>query len=593
MRLPPSMPDSLIQRLQSHAANAPDQLLLGYENSAPLTASFLLERAERLANELRQAGLQRKRVVLLFPSCPEFIIAYLGTLMAEAVAVPLPWTRNARGWERISPSLLNAEPSLLLTTPTHGEHLAALWRTTFPDRLTPVWTLDATADSEPSVAAVTEHPAPSASDSFPELAMIQYTSGSTGAPKGVCLTHANLSHNLAAIEQAFEHGRESRGVIWLPHHHDMGLIGGLLSPLYTGFRVDLMPPLNFVKHPVRWLQAISHNQATSSGGPNFAYDHCVRAWERMKPSARPELDLRTWQIAFIGAEPVRASTLDRFIETFAPHGFDGRAFYPCYGLAESTLMATGGPRLTGHRTLRVDADALAERRLHPIVQNRDKPARTFVSAGTIVDPETQLQILPPLPEQCSVTEGAIGEISLSGPSISPGYWTDLKQGSDRESNRILRTGDLGCLIEGHLYVVGRIRDLIIIDGRNYDPADLEFTTQNAHPALEAVRHCAFAVDSGREEHPVMIAEVDPRWRHTDPGEITTAIRRACSQQHGIAVTTIRLVPRGTVRVTTSGKVRRSATREQYLSDALPQFLFRNSKPLTQSPDESRMPALQS
>ena len=571
------MPDSLQQRLFRHAESEPNRLLIHYSGqgrqSAVISTHSLLSRAQAFAHELTQAGLERQRVILLFPTGPEFIIAFLGTMIAEATAVPMPLPQTSKNWERLTPSLKDAEPSLVLTSVAEIEGVRSYWQETFPDQHAAIWSLDAQGHTQ----RVGERKPLPRTKSFPGLALIQYTSGSTSSPKGVCLTHENLSHNLAAIEQAFGHTQESRGVIWLPHHHDMGLVGGLLSPLYTGFELELIPPFSFVKRPLQWLKTISNRRATSSGGPNFAYDLCVRAWSRLKPAARPSLDLRSWEIAFVGAEPVRAATLDRFVDTFAKHGFNPDAFFPCYGLAESTLIATGGPRGKGYRALDIVEDGGETEPLggKPAVLQETNATRRFIAVGGTVDPLSKLQILPRQSDSNPMKEGHVGEITLSGPSISPGYWSNLKHVHQAQTQAVLRTGDLGCQVDGQLYVVGRISDLIIIDGRNYDPADLEFTTQNAHPALESVRHCAFSIDADQGEALTMIAEVDPRWRQTGPAAIQTAIRRAIVEQHGLALTTIHLVPRGTVSVTTSGKVRRAATRKKFLRSELPPFTFRS------------------
>ena len=348
------------------------------------------------------------------------------------------------------------------------------------------------------------------------LALIQYTSGSTSTPRGVMLSHRNLLFNLEQIRERFEHTSDSRGVIWLPPYHDMGLIGGILQPVYAGFPCVLMSPAAFMQRPVRWLNAISRYGATTSGGPNFAFDLCVR---KVSAEDRERLDLRSWRVAFNGAEPVRAETMRRFAETFAPCGFDARAFYPCYGLAEATLMVSGG---------------------HGITE----------SCGTVVA-ETDVRIVD-------------GEICVTGPSVALGYWNRPEETAETFGNGGLRTGDLGALRDGELFVTGRRKDLIILQGVNYYPQDIEAAAEASHAALRAGSCAAFSVPGERGEQLAIVQELDARAQVAYP-EAIAAIRKAVASGCGLEVSAVLLVKAGAIPKTSSGKVRRGACRDEYLA----------------------------
>jgi 8-amino-7-oxononanoate synthase len=412
------------------------------------------------------------------------------------------------------------------------------------------------------------------------LAFLQYTSGSTGTPKGVVLSHANLVHNCALIACAFEHTRSGTGVFWLPSYHDMGLIGGILQPLYVGRPNVLMSPMTFLQKPFRWLSAISRFSGTTSGGPNFAYELCVR---KITPEQRKTLDLSSWRVAFNGAEPVRAETLDRFAQTFAPCGFRREAFYPCYGLAEATLIVSGGYAPAPPIIRKFDAAALAEDR---VVEVRDessegKPgtcaagpmAREFVGCGenlpdqkiVIVDPQS-LTVCPP---------GRVGEIWVGGPSVAQGYWRqpEITEAmfraylNDTGEGPFLRTGDLGFVQDGELFVTGRLKDLIIFRGVNYYPQDIELTVQRCHPRLRADSGAAFTVEEGGRERLVLVHEVE-RHKHGHLGEVFQAVCRAVAVEHDLNPDAIVLIRAGTIPKTSSGKIQRHACRKGYLEGTL-------------------------
>ncbi len=403
------------------------------------------------------------------------------------------------------------------------------------------------------------------------LAFLQYTSGATGNPKGVVVTHGNLLHNLALICKCFGHTADSKGVIWLPPHHDMGLIGGILQFIYSGLPVILMSPLDFVQKPIRWLQAISHYKATTSGGPNFAYDLCVN---KIKPEQLASLDLSSWEVAFNGAEPVRAQTLERFAETFANCGFRKQAFYPCYGMAETTLFISGGLKAEPPIIRFVQETELLQNR----VVSGDKLSvdyKEIVSCGRnlsgqkimIVNPESLIKY----------GDGEVGEIWVSEESVTQGYWQKPEQTqqtfhahlADTGEESFLRTGDLGFLQDGELFVTGRIKDLIIIRGQNHYPQDIESTVQKCHPALRPDCGAAFSVEIKGEERLVIVQEVERNYlRKLDVQEVVGNVTQAVTAEHELQVYTTVLVKTGSIPKTSSGKIQRYACRTAFLNGSL-------------------------
>lgn len=530
---------------------APDLVLytfLADGDAQTLTCREVAERARAVAARLVASCAPRSRILLAYPAGLAFIGAFYGCALAGMVAVPCyppEGARKERTLPRLAGIVADARPAVLLTTRAVALGLAALaeaapWLAALP--------VIATDDLEPAEGW---SPAPIASEA---LAMIQYTSGSTAAPRGVVLTHENLVANAAAIHCAFGVG-ETRGVSWLPLHHDMGLLGHVVVTMLHLVPNVFLSPLSFLARPLRWLHAISAHRATASGAPNFAYDLCVR---RYTESAARGLDLSSWSVAYNGAEPVAAATMERFAERFAAHGFRAQAFHPCYGLAEASLMVTSGAPLAG-----------------PVIDEGR------VGCGRAV-PGTEVVIVDP--ETCrEQPEGEVGEIWVRGPSVAQGYFGDAsrsrgtfdgRRASEANGAPYLRTGDLGRLRDGELFVVGRAKDVVIVRGRNHHAHDLERTAQAAHPAVRDVAAFAWRMDD--REGPALVVEVGFDAEPDHEG-IAEAVRAAITREHDVAVVELALVRRGTLPKTSSGKPMRASCRAQLEAGTLP-TRWRSSPP---------------
>ena len=525
-----------------------------------LTNAALDRQARAIGGQLQELEAFGQRVLLLYPTSLEFIAAFFGCLYAGAIAVPIYPPRAKENLSRIQQVVTDAQITLALTN-------NALW-TKITSQLEKSSKLEKvrlvnTDEIDPQASFRWRKPLVNAED----LALIQYTSGSTGSPKGVMVTHGNLLHNQQMIKKATGFTEGSISVGWLPQFHDLGLIGQVLQPLFSGFPHIFMSPVAFLQKPIRWLNMISHFKATTSGGPNFAYDLCVR---KISPEQRMNLDLTSWQIAFVGAEPVRAETLDRFSKTFEPCGFRRKALYPCYGLAEATLFVSGGIPSVPPIIQNIESTALRYNQVE-MPQYSQRRTRDFVGCGRtwldqkilIVDPET----LRPCPTE------RVGEIWASGASIAQGYWNQPEKSthtfraylSDTGKGPFLRTGDLGFMRDHELFVTGRLKDLIIIGGQNHYPQDIESTAQESHAALRAGCGGAFAVDHEGEERLVIVQEIEPRHLRTvEAQEVISAIQQAVSEQHGIQVHAVVLLKPASIDKTSSGKIRRHVCRLRFL-----------------------------
>ena len=537
----------------------------GESQEDSVTYGELDRRARAVGAWLQSSGAVGERVLLLLPPGLEYIAAFFGCLYAGAVAVPAYPPRLNETWHRLRSIAGDAQAVFGITTSTILSRLDSVTATEQD-----LGALRWLAMDRLEMGACAEWMAPDVCRDT--LALIQYTSGSTAEPKGVMVSQGNLLDNSAIIHERFGHNPSSRGVIWLPPYHDMGLIGGIVQPLYGGFPVTLMSPVAFLMRPVRWLQAISRTRATTSGGPNFAYDLCVR---KITPEQRATLDLSCWEVAFNGAEPVRQDTLDQFASAFEPYGFRREAFYPCYGLAEATLFVTGGPKRSSPVVCKIQPTALQRHQV--IAANGEEEAREIVACGepppnlgvAIVDPERLTRCAP----------NQVGEIWVSGSSVALGYWNRPEETdttfraciADTGEGPFLRTGDLGFLLDGQLVVAGRLKDLIILAGRNHYPQDIERTAEQAHPVLQPGGCAAFSVDLDGEEKLMLLVEVDKRkvkGGPLDSDELVRSIRRAIAEHHDIHVHEIFLLKPGSIPKTTSGKIQRNGCRSWFLNTGM-------------------------
>ncbi|ETA02170.1 acyl-CoA synthetase (AMP-forming)/AMP-acid ligase II [Frankia casuarinae] len=554
--------------LQNRAARQPARRAYVFVDEheaekAVLTYGDLHARALAVAGELIRRCRPGDRALLLFPPGLDFIVAYFGCLYAQVIAVPVNPPRRNLIQDATRSIIKDCEPSAVLTVGAMVEHIRPVVESIRGPL--PWLPVDQVADetNETDQAGTSFRPRPCPPDS---VAFLQYTSGSTSDPKGVMVSHRNLAANQEMIRRAFDHDQDSTFVGWAPFFHDQGLIGNILQPLYLGATSILMAPMTFIRWPLRWLSAISRYRAHTSGGPNFAFDVCVA---RAARGDVPDLDLSCWKVAFNGAEPIRHETLRRFSAIFAPHGFDEKAFYPCYGLAEATLLVTGSRKGRGPRALEADVEALGHRRYVPASGGR---GRSLVGSGLVL-PEEELRIVDPeTGRPCPADE--VGEIWVSGDQVAQGYWRRPEATAevfhaefDGETGRAyLRTGDLGLLVDGEVYVVGRLKDLVIIRGRNYYPHDIELTVQSAHPALRPGGCAAFSVPGADSEKLVVVQEIRDEQRLTaDARDVAASIRAAVTREHDLSVNDLVLALPGRLQKTSSGKIMRAAARNRYLA----------------------------
>jgi acyl-CoA synthetase (AMP-forming)/AMP-acid ligase II len=537
----------------------------GETEAAYLTYGELDRQARAIAAQLQSWAVTGERALLLYPPGLQFIAAFFGCLYAGVVAIPAPPPDPSR-LQRILPRLRaiakDARATLVLTTRNYSqlkETSSQLWSESqtmrwlvsekVPSQLAEEW-------QEPTVSGDT-------------LAYLQYTSGSTSTPKGVMISHENLMHHSACINGAWGYTPDSIAATWMPAFHDYGLVDGLMQPLYAGIPCYVMSPMAFIKRPICWLQTISRYKVTHSGATNFAYDLCLR---QIGTEQRTTLDLSSWRTASNGAEPIRKKTVECFIETFQPYGFRPEAFYPSYGLAEATLLVSTKRHGDVPVICTVQAQNLEK---HRVVESQDqKDVRTVVSCGSPIDGMKVAIADPETLRQCAPLE--VGEIWVSDRSVALGYWRKPEETkrtfhaylTDTGEGPFLRTGDIGFLKDGELFVTGRIKDLIIIRGRNHYPQDIELTVEQSHPALRSGYGAAFAV-SKDEERLVVVQEVERSYlRRLDVGEVVGNIREAIADWHELQVYAVVLIKPGSIPKTSSGKIQRQEARAKFLDATL-------------------------
>lgn len=534
----------------------------GEEIGETVTYAAFASRVLSLASLLQRRFAPGDRVLLLYPACIDYMVAFFACLCAGIVAVPLFPPRGSKRNPRLEAIALDCTPCAALISSRKLVHVhAAIAASPELAQLELLCT-----DVVPHTDTAAWRGPQVHSDS---IAFLQYTSGSTGLPKGVMVSHGNVLHNEHMINACFESGADTTTVTWLPIYHDMGLIGNMLQSYWLGGHCVFMAPVAFLQRPVRWLRAITRFGARVSGGPNFSYDLCV---DKIAAAQRQQLDLSSWKVAFNGAEPIRHATLERFAAAFAPHGLARSALHPCYGMAESTLIASGGDASEPPTYKWVDKAALTRRQ---VIEATPGAGQALVSSGRsvpgqiirIVDPATQLPAAP----------GCVGEIWLAGPNIAQGYWQRPQinagvfqaQIVGASEGPFLRTGDLGFLDGDYLYIAGRMKDVIIVRGANHYPQDIEASVEAADAAINPAGVAAFGVTDDGRERVVVVAEVGrTSLRKLDSKALIGRIRQQVLEQREVLVDEIVLIRPGTLPKSSSGKVQRSQCRALYQAGEL-------------------------
>ncbi|MEM8910551.1 MAG: AMP-binding protein [Planctomycetota bacterium] len=593
---------SLVQGLSERANRHPEREALSFlgdeGDEVHLTYGELDERATSLASKIAATAAPGDRALLLFPPGAEFLVGFLACQYARVIPVPTCFPKPGRSMPRLDAAASDCSPAFLIAD---AATLEGIDRRRVGESVNQsTWIASDESRQSDSGLWRPDFDAIAGDD----LGLLQYTSGSTSQPKGVMVRHRNLMSNLEAIRNAFEiqfaaddSDEVTCGVFWLPPFHDMGLIGGLLEALYVGGRTVLMSPRSFLHRPMRWLETIARFKAKISGAPNFAYQLCV---DRVTPDMAATLDLSHWELAFCGAEPVSSETLEQFARRFGRSGFRGRAFCPCYGLAEATLLASGSVDgvdtvgTAGSTCLDLDRDELTSGSIHVLDQSnieaiastelrQELPATTrrLVSCGT---PGLGISIAIVDPDTCVATKpNRVGEIWLQGPSVADGYYRrdDLnqvqfgaRQADAPHLGGFCRTGDLGFMLDGQVYVTGRMKDVIILRGRNHFPQDIEASVRDAMTdrvvqcvAIRSVPRSG-ALDTTVSDSLTLVVEVARGVDSESLPELVRAIRRAVIDDHEVDAREVVLTRPAAIPLTTSGKVQRQACRTKLESDEL-------------------------
>ncbi|MBC8356832.1 MAG: aminotransferase class I/II-fold pyridoxal phosphate-dependent enzyme [Planctomycetes bacterium] len=561
---PPST--NLVDSLRYWTEQTPDSTAFyssdGEGEELRLTYETLDRRARAIGSYLVSEGMRGERVLLMYPPGLEFVSGFMGCLYAGATAIPAYPPRRNRYMSRLDKISEDAQAKAALTVADVAGRVQGMLKEA-PSLRAATWIA---TDQIPDDAADAWEPPTFDEES---LAVLQYTSGSTGNPKGVMLSHGNTIHNCRLIVDAFKTNSETVALSWLPTYHDMGLVGGVLMPLFIGRPNVLMSPMSFLQKPVRWLRGITKYNVAISGGPNFAYDLCV---DKITDEELEGLDLSSWLVAFNGAEPIRSTTLNAFVDRFAAVGFRREACYPCYGMAETTLIVTGSHQKDPPIIRAFDGPALDEHRV-VFAAPDENGARKLVGCGHVL-PEEEVIIVDPESRK-RLPEHQVGEIWVRSPSVGQGYWDKpeitqevFQATTSRGDGDYLRTGDLGFMDDGELFVTGRLKDLIIVRGVNRYPQDIEQTVERTDPRLQAGGAAAFAVDLNGRECLIVLTEVE-RTRHKDWSRVIQQIRSNVTLEHELPPDVIALVRFGSMPKTSSGKIQRHACRDAFLEDSLP------------------------
>jgi acyl-CoA synthetase (AMP-forming)/AMP-acid ligase II len=532
------------------------------QEEAAITFAGLERRAIAAGRRIAARAEPGERALLLYPNGIDFIVGLLGCILARIIAVPLMLPRRQSGRDASAAIVADCAPRLALSLRPliDGErgNLAGRFAAAGLDWLAVDEAAEEAAAALPLAAA--------------DIALLQYTSGSTSTPKGVMVSHANLLANLAMIKAAFGNTRHSTTVSWVPLYHDLGLVINALQTLYAGSLCVLLPPAAFIQRPLLWLRAIGEYRAEVAVAPNFGFDLCV---ERYRAEQMAGVDLSCWKLALNGAEPVHAATLRRFAETFAPHGFAADAFYPAYGMAEATVLIAAGRRGAGVALRPLSRAGLQRHQVEPPRDAGDE--QLAVGCGRALSGERIAIVAPESRERLGADR--IGEIWVAGPNVSRGYWRNRAATGEAFGAAItggagaawLRTGDLGFLdADGELFITGRIKEVVIIRGANHYPQDIEETVQRCHPGLRRHGGAAFAIGGGdMPERLVVVQEVErTERRHIAADEIIGQIREAVAGRHEIVPFEITLLRPGALPKTTSGKIQRTLAKELWLSGSL-------------------------
>lgn len=532
----------IIDYLEHWKNTKPDKLAYGFidsrgQLSATLSYSELFHQVKVYANGICQRTSENERILLALPTGPEFVCLFLAAMYCNRIPVPVCPPARRQGTDQVNHIIRDCEASLYISNNLNEE-----------------------LDNDIPIASPVEIEGNSDINNLAEqissqIAFLQYTSGSTSAPKGVIVRHENLIANQKIIREAFGHSEQSIGCGWIPLYHDMGLIGSFLQPLFVGFPVYLMSPMTFLQRPRIWFDIITKYKVTTTGGPNFAYDMCFK---RLKKDDNPHWDLSSWSVAFNGAESIRLSTLDNFTKYFCDIGFKSQSITPCYGMAEATLMVTCTSLTSDYTTCVPESSA---------------NDFLYTSLGKAIG-DTEIRIVGK--DQKVLPPRLVGEILICGNSISDGYWSNSEENrksiTSLNNKTYFRTGDLGfCDKDGNLYVTGRVKETIILDGRNYYQTDIKECLDNAHPALRNNHMVAFNVDEISSNHLVIVHEVERRFFRelkSIKADVETTIRQIIFSTMGIQVKNVILTDANIIPKTTSGKIQVVLARNIFIKEIL-------------------------
>jgi len=559
----PLIPDLLKYRSEITPDNNSYIFLRDGENDEDIvTWKQLYDESLKVAAQLQRQKTKGERVILFFPPGTAFIKALYGCFLSNAIAVPAYPPRKNRSLDRIK-ALVNDSGAKFILSTTEIFNSCERSFSDVTELKDQAWILTDTI--EPEVAGF--HEIKIKAD---DIALLQYTSGSTGMPKGVMVTHINIIRNLEFIRQSFQLSPQSVSVSWLPSFHDMGLIDATIGAVYNGYTAVLMPSVSFIQKPLRWLKAITKYKGTHGGAPNFAFDLCVN---EVSETEREGIDLSSMTTLYCGAEPIRKDTFEKFIKAYSPYGLTREAMYPCYGMAETTLIISGIEAGTGPKYLNISASAFEENKVRVLTEDT-ADSKYLVGVGhpwidtrvKIVNPETL--------KECNESE--TGEIWVNGSIVTAGYWNSPESTEnsfhaklDNEETHYFRTGDLGFFHDNELYITGRLKDMIILQGKNYYPHDIEDVAEKSHTALRSCCSAAFSVEIDNSEKLVIVAEVErTAIRNLNVEEVCSAIRQKIFEEFEQSVYAIQLLRTASILKTSSGKIQRKACRTAFLNKTL-------------------------